>query len=121
MCIRDRNKTIRDINNDKNIRNKVCVFSLRRFLYHNTALELKALTTPKAIKYLKTAWSQLRGDYGTTAPWSKAAKEDIARALYKYTQLIKHGFDNQQDEVTQLIRKMKKEPIMLSKKVLLAS
>jgi len=93
------NKAIRDINNDKNIRNRVCVFSLRRFLYHNTALELDTLNSPKIIKYIKTARSPLRGALGINAPWSKAAKEDIARALDKYTLFNKRGFDKKQDEV----------------------
>jgi len=110
------NKTICDINNDKNIRNKVCVFSLRRFLYHNTALELEMLNSPKTIKYVKTAWSQLRGDLGTNAPWSKAAKEDIARALDKYMLFIKRGFDKQQDKVIQLIKNLKKGPKKLKTK-----
>jgi len=69
--------------------------------------------SPKVIKYVKTAWSQLRGDLGTNSPWSKAAKEDIARALDKYTLFIKCGFDKQQDEVIQLIKKLKKGPTKL--------
>jgi len=110
------NKMIRDINNDENIRNKVCVFLLRRFLYHNTALELDMLNSPKTIKYVKTAWSQLRGDLGTNAPWSKAANEDIARALDTYSLFIKHGFDKQQDDVIQLIKNLKKGPTKLKMK-----
>ena len=62
------------------------------------------------------AWSQLRGDLGTNAPWSKAAKEDIARALNKYKLFIKCGFDKQQDEVIQLIKKFKKGPTKLKTK-----
>jgi len=41
LCVKAMNKTIRDLNNDKNIRNKVCVFSLWRFLYHNTAVRTR--------------------------------------------------------------------------------
>jgi len=113
------NRVINEINADKNIKNKICLFSLKRFLYHNTNYAFDHLRSPKDLKFQKTAWNQLRGNFGILCPWSHEVKEDIARALDKYTTRVKSGFENSKsDEVVSLIKNMSKgkQKIKFSKK-----
>ena len=63
----------------------------------------------KELRFQKTSWNQLRGNFGTLCPWSNEVKEDIARALDKYTTRVKNGLDgNKMDEVVSLIKSISK-------------